>query len=145
MNTIKELAALLRNTPSGSVQGEKLTEVVNTLQECWHEFEGSTDNKMAAYKLERVENMTWHPPVLSFDIERHGAMARGSTRAEIQQWELDLEKKTANCSVIGKRQLTSASTAPGREIYRGASLSRGPARTWIQFGPGYPGYGHLEK
>jgi hypothetical protein len=33
----------------------------------------------------------------SFRIERHGAMGVGSTRAELQDWRVDLDRKTAQC------------------------------------------------
>jgi len=52
---------------------------------------------MHAGKLGRMENGRWGPPVLSFTIERHGAMALGSTRAELQNWRVDLDHKTAAC------------------------------------------------
>ncbi len=38
-----------------------------------------------AFGLDRTSNMMWDPPILSFDIERHGAIvAGGSGYAEIQ-------------------------------------------------------------
>jgi hypothetical protein len=57
---------------------------------------GSTESKMADWKVERAENMEWRSPVLTFVVERHGAAAMGSSRAERQQWTLNLEKNTAN-------------------------------------------------
>jgi hypothetical protein len=44
-----------------------------------------------------MEDVRWEPPVLSFRIERHGAMGVGSTRAELQNWRVDLDRKTAKC------------------------------------------------
>ena len=58
-----------------------------------------------AYKLERMENPCWDPPNLSFTIERHGGMARGSTRAEIQHWNVDIERREVECQEIGYRQV----------------------------------------
>ena len=49
--------------------------------------------------------MIWNPPVLSFVVERHGSTVLGSTRAEKQQWNLNLENKTATHRTIGFRQL----------------------------------------
>jgi hypothetical protein len=61
---------------------------------------------MVGYKLrDRVEHMEWNPPLLSFHIERHGATVMGSTRAEIQQWEVDVGKGTATLVGFGMRQL----------------------------------------
>jgi hypothetical protein len=53
------------------------------------EIHGSDEAGMKAYKLnDRTERMEWTPPVLTFDIERHGAAALGSTLAEIQAWAI---------------------------------------------------------
>lgn len=65
---------------------------------------------MAAHKLVRMEDVRWTPPILSFTIERHGAAANGSTRAELQRWEVNLETLTAEARQIGWRQI--ARTAP---------------------------------
>jgi hypothetical protein len=60
---------------------------------------------MAAYKLRgRTEEMQWKPPTLSFNIERHGAMVHGSSRAEIQQWSIDLDRKIAELAALRQRQ-----------------------------------------
>jgi hypothetical protein len=71
--------------------------VAMRLASCWHEFTGSGSERMHAGKLGRMEAVRWDPPVLSFTIERHGAMSVGSTRAELQQWRIDLGRKTARC------------------------------------------------
>ncbi len=52
---------------------------------------------MHAGKLGRMEDVRWEPPVLSFRIERHGAMGVGSTRAELQNWRVDFDLKPAQC------------------------------------------------
>jgi hypothetical protein len=61
---------------------------------------------MAAYKLKRGENFRWADPCLEFDIERHGGLAVGSTRAELQHWVVDLQALTAHCEPAGKRQIS---------------------------------------
>ena len=48
---------------------------------CLHQVEGTHAQGMHAGKLARMEAVRWEPPLLSFIIERHGAMALGSTRA----------------------------------------------------------------
>jgi hypothetical protein len=79
--------------------------VTALLAGCWHEFVGAESQRMHAGKLGRTENVRWEPPVLSFRIERHGAMGVGSTRAELQDWRVDLDRKTAQCeSNRGYRQ-----------------------------------------
>jgi hypothetical protein len=61
---------------------------------------------MAAYKLSgRTEDLEWKPPVLTFNIERHGGFVNGSTRAEVQKWEVDLDQETASLMGIGRRQI----------------------------------------
>lgn len=108
MITIRELAALLRNAPVGVVPAETRVEVLKILGECWAEFAGSTDSKMAYWKVVRdggAGELAWNPPILSFTVERHGTAVLGSTRAEKQEWKLDLSKKTAHHTVIGFRQM----------------------------------------
>ena len=65
----------------------------------WDEFSGSSNGGMTVYKLTgRIENLYWEPPILSFIIERHGGLVLGSTRAEKQKWELNLDTRTADFS-----------------------------------------------
>jgi hypothetical protein len=87
MEPLKEYLASL---PPGSVTDTARLEPI--LAECWDEFRGSGESGMHPGKLRgRMEEVTWNPPYLAFVIERHGATAFGSTRAEIQLWELDLQ------------------------------------------------------
>jgi hypothetical protein len=53
---------------------------------------------MAGYKLSRMKDATWNPPILEFTIERHGGTALGSTRASLQRWEInmDCERRVAS-------------------------------------------------
>jgi hypothetical protein len=64
---------------------------------CWNEFAGSGSERMHAGKLARMKAVQWDSPLLSFTIERHGAMGMGSTCAELQRWRVDLHRKTARC------------------------------------------------
>lgn len=52
-----------------------------------------------------MENIYWDPPILSFAIERHGGLVLGSTRTEVQKWELNLDDMSASFSVTGHRQI----------------------------------------
>src|SRR5207245_2931298 len=62
---------------------------------------------MEGYKLHgRMESVEWRPPILSFEMERHGATALGSTRAEMLGWKLDLQQRKAAAYSCGYRQLT---------------------------------------
>ena len=95
----KHLSALAPGTIAETVR------VAALLADCWHEFVGAESQRMHVGKLGRMEDVRWEPPVLSFRIERHGAMDMGSTRAELQDWRVDLDRKTARCeSNRGYRQ-----------------------------------------
>jgi len=108
MSTIADLRALLNSYAAGPI--EESDPVVSLLQDCWGLFSGSTDQKMRADKLSRIEDLTWRPPILSFIIERHGGTVLGSTRADVQDWSLDLDMATASCRKITHRQLRPMST-----------------------------------
>lgn len=54
---------------------------------------------------QRPEKIMWAPPVLQFDIERHGGMKMGSSRAEIQRWTLDVHAEKVCHENVGYRQL----------------------------------------
>jgi hypothetical protein len=71
----------------------------------WDELSGD-DGGMEAYKLlNRMEKPNWNPPVLNFRIERHGGTVLGSSRAEIQEWTVDLDKLTKTVETVGGRQV----------------------------------------
>jgi len=67
------------------------------------ELDGNDSGGMATYKLlNRVENPTWNPPVLEFEIERHGATVGGSVFAAAQVWRVDVQKAVADFTVNEK-------------------------------------------
>ena len=75
------------------------------LAAAWNALTGS-EGGMEGYKLlDRMEAVVWNPPLLSFVVERHGGTVQGSTRAELQHWHVDVERKTALLGKIGWRQL----------------------------------------
>jgi hypothetical protein len=81
------------------------------LADCWADFKGSGKGGMAGYKLPgRMEKVRWQPPILSFVVERHGVKVMGSTRGELQHWEIDLDARTADIVKTSHRQLEK--TAP---------------------------------
>jgi len=55
--------------------------------------------------LGRIENVSWKPPVLRFQIERHGGTVLGSSRAELQHWRIDLDSPEAEYVNSGYRQI----------------------------------------
>ena len=84
---------------------ERNDTLVQLLQSCWMEFDGSSNEGMYRSKLSRLEIPEWGPPRLKFQIMRHGRTVQGSTRGEIQHWTLDLGAKTASGEIRGYRQL----------------------------------------
>ena len=92
-----------------SISFGPITDVQNLetlLGECWAQINGGTEEGMYASKLlGRMENTPWDPPVLSFEIERHGRILLGSSRADLQRWEIDINQGSAICRVGGMHQL----------------------------------------
>jgi len=107
--TNETLIQVLKRTPKGELTKDVRDRVIPLLRERWGDFSGSAETSMEAWKLDRAEEFQWDPPLLSFTMERHGASVLGSTRAELQRWELNLETWTANCLPSGHRQLQPAS------------------------------------
>jgi hypothetical protein len=68
--------------------------------------------------LNRMEKPIWNPPILTFRIERHGAAALGSSRAEVQEWTVDLERMTTTVKVGWPSPSPPASAETGREAHR---------------------------
>ena len=89
--------------PPGPVADVRTQE--RLLADCWDDLVAD-DGGMEGYKLlNRMEAVAWNSPTLRFKIERHGGTVMGSSRAEMQHWEVDLEKKTATLAKAGHRQL----------------------------------------
>jgi hypothetical protein len=82
-------------------------EIEFLLSKCWDQFDGADVSGMIGSKLnDRTENMNWQPPILSFDIERHGRTVGGSIYADFHTWTLDFQQKAATVNEwSGKRQI----------------------------------------
>ena len=104
-HTPKLLQDVLKNIPPGELQAGDSQHILRVLTECWDQLRGATETSMRAFKLGRAERLTWNPPILSFTMERHGGTVLGSTRAELQDWTVDVETGIADCSPGGRRQL----------------------------------------
>lgn len=114
---ISQLKSHLQKCPKQQVEVTK--EFERLLSSVWDKFDGHDDHGMTARKLFRarrkgeivirIENPQWNDPILTFEIERHGATVLGSGRAEIHTWTLDFDALTASCEVSGRRQLRPAS------------------------------------
>lgn len=84
--------------------------VESLLAQVWDSLVGD-DGGMVGRKLHgRMEAVAWNPPMLTFQIERHGAAGLGSSRAEVQEWTVDLEQRTKSVLVVGRRQLHQPQT-----------------------------------
>lgn len=82
------------------------TKLAEMLAAHWEEFGGSDENSMEGYKLfQRMEYVSWSPPLLEFVIERHGSVVKGSTRAELHHWQVNLDSMTASIIKRSQRQL----------------------------------------
>ena len=100
---LSALKSYLSSQPPGPLTEEEQLETL--LVSAWDELKGSADGGMESYKLKgRMESLAWNPPILSFQIERHGATANGSVYAEMQQWEINCEKGTANYDKFNSRR-----------------------------------------
>jgi hypothetical protein len=109
-SAVQSLLNELKNTPPGPLDKEIKDKIIGLLADCWPELKGGNDTSMAGSKLHgRAEDLVWDPPKITFKIERHGATVLGSTRAKLQQWAVDLQKKTAECFEKSYRQLTATS------------------------------------
>lgn len=94
----------LDDLPDGRV--DNASELDSLLGRYWNQLDGSKANGMEAGKLHgRMENVVWRRPLLTFTVERHGGTVFGSTRAELQNWTIDLSTGRASCAQGGHRQL----------------------------------------
>lgn len=95
---------------AGIVPGEvsDTTQLIGLLKNCWSAIRGSSEEAMAEHKLERAYGLEWQPPLLRFRIERHGSYMLGSTRAEKQWWEIDIDQaRVIGVGTHGYRQVVS--------------------------------------
>jgi hypothetical protein len=100
---LEALRSYLGSQPPGALAEEEQLETL--LVSAWDQLEGSADGGMESYKLKgRIEIPAWSPPILSFQIERHGGTVNGSVYAEMQQWEVDCDKGIANYDRFNSRR-----------------------------------------
>jgi hypothetical protein len=105
-DSYEDLARFLSGLSAGVLNGEVASRLSKLLAFCWESFDGSSETSMAADKIDgRAHGFKWKSPILTFEIDRHGATVNGSTRADRQEWKIDVEKRTARQAMIGYRQL----------------------------------------
>ena len=94
----------------------KLEEVLGTARIDWDRvlqalvavWPDDAESSMFSSKLNRWESPTWSPPLLEFEIERHGGTVMGSPRAEVQSWTVDVEGQSVELMGSRRRQLVKA-------------------------------------
>jgi hypothetical protein len=108
---LKALQALLSALPPGKVK--ETAEIEKALAQCWYLLDGGRVGKMAPHKLiGRMEQVTWEPPLLSFEIERHGGTALGSVYAELQAWTVDVKAGAASLAFGNRKRLVGTRNSP---------------------------------
>ena len=101
---MKKLLDYLASIESGPITDA--SELEGVLSDCWDDFTGGNVEGMTGDKLpNRMEDIMWEPPILTFLVERHGSTVLGSTRADLHRWDLDVGDRTARCSEVGRRQI----------------------------------------
>jgi hypothetical protein len=111
LRPIDALRGVVAECAAGPVPEELRPSIERLLMDAWDGLIGSNIEGMAGRKvLARTERMVWQPPILSFVIERHGALVGGgSTRGELQRWQINTLTAETECSRTGHRQLRPAS------------------------------------
>ena len=104
-NGIAALKAFLEMQKLGPIDDKR--RVANLVAGAWDELEIRDHTNMRADKLWRMESPRWDPPVLLFDIERHGATVNGSSRATVYTWAIDISSGQATVGGEKVRQLTA--------------------------------------
>jgi len=102
---LDNLKQFLSQLPDGKVPENKEEELITLLKNCWETLNPEEFEDLFAYKLDRIEDPHWYPPLITFSIERHGGTALGSTRAEMQYWVINTDNLELDCRVNGHRQL----------------------------------------
>lgn len=99
------LRIFLRLLPPGPVVDP--AEVVGALKTAWGELEVAEEISMATDTGRRLEGLSWEPPMLTFDMERHDATVWGSSPVEFQPWVVNVEAGTAEVGRKIPRQMTA--------------------------------------
>lgn len=65
------------------------------LKKAWPEIPGSGDQSTWPSKINYIEGADWNPPLLTFEIPRHGALMNGGTRTSIHHWQVNVKTPSA--------------------------------------------------
>jgi hypothetical protein len=104
---------MMSKIPKGKIEDQAVSsKVEEALIKIWPLLDGASEEGMYAAKLRgRMESIEWTPPILTFVIERHGAVVMGSIYGALHHWEVNVEDLTASLNqrrkrLVGKRQPT---------------------------------------
>ena len=137
-DSVELLASYMATLNPGRIKDVKCLAAL--LEVAWPSFEGCDEEGMHSGKLQgRIDNAHWDPPTITFEIDRDGAMMMGSTRAQVQRWEVDLlersawPEKTYRYRQLSSRQ-PSVYVKPLAEELAGLMLNRvgDPRWRWIE-------------
>lgn len=103
------LKTFLAKLSAGQVNWANKNNLERLLAKEWDSFSSSDNGGMQSYKIiNRTESLFWKPPILTFTIERHGSTVNGSTRGELQEWEIDISAWAASIISTRRRQVRPA-------------------------------------
>ena len=95
-NAVEPLRYFLGTLPqTESISPEDWAQLLPRLREAWNCLQGSIDQNTLKSTLDGAENVAWTPPFLTFTLERHGITEFGSPRAEIHNWQVNIETGVA--------------------------------------------------
>jgi hypothetical protein len=121
-DSYEDLLRFLNGVSAGVLNGEVASRLSKLLAFCWESFDGSSETLMAAHKIDddRAHGFKWNSPILTFEIDRHPGTVHGSTRADRQEWEIDVEKRTApsahSCAAEGHSTLEHSASRRTRNL-----------------------------
>ncbi len=149
MNELNNLLHYLEQIPTGAISN--VGPIEDLLVDAWDELNVSGGGGMRDYKLRgRTKKMEWKSPVLTFEMVRHGGIGRGSKRAEIQSWTINIAAGTASVVISGFRQLYPMDAAwkaepVARELARSiiAQQKSDTRLIWNQNGHVHPAIGKI--
>jgi hypothetical protein len=105
--TLENIRDYLASLHAGPVSDS--SRLQSLLASCWKVLSKDVAGGMETDILyDRMESILWEPPRLTFIIARHGGSGCGSTRAELQQWTVDINRGSASFVLTGYRQLRAA-------------------------------------
>lgn len=96
---VENLRKYLATIPPGEISNP--TEQESLLAKCWDDLKGDAGGMAADKLLGRMEQVRWHPPESVFLIERHGRTVLRSTRADKQEWTINVDQAARSCIRAG--------------------------------------------